>query len=139
MTTTETEFSDETSLVAWGEEWGRQLTPDDLVFLHGPLGAGKTTLVRAVASGYGLDPSEVASPTYALHHHMTTPEGRAIHHLDGYRIEDPAEYEQIGLDFLPRGLTLVEWPDRFQWRLPTWTITLEIVASGGRRLILHRA
>lgn len=105
-------FTSEEELAIWGEEFGKILSDKAVIFLKGPMGAGKTTLVRAISKGYGVDEGEVSSPTFAIHNHMLTPDGRSIHHIDGYRIENPLEYEQIGLDMLPTGPVFIEWPEK---------------------------
>ena len=87
------------------------LQPGDVVTLTGPLGAGKTTLVRGVLAALGHE-GEVPSPTFAI----VQPYDAArvpIAHADLYRLEDPSELEELGLeDQLLDGALLVEWPER---------------------------
>ena len=114
------------ALEAWGEGFGRALRAPHLVTLAGDLGAGKTTLVRAICRGYGVtDP--VTSPTFALVH--TYGGGRTpVHHADLYRLRHPAELLQLGWDELlsADAILLVEWPERAAGALP----------PGGTRLTL---
>jgi tRNA threonylcarbamoyladenosine biosynthesis protein TsaE len=126
------EFETEEEMLIWGRERGKSLGENDLVFLYGVLGAGKTSLVRALAGGYGVDENEVRSPTYNLHHQMQTREGKTVHHIDGYRLGDSFEYEQLGLDFLPSGLTFVEWPELFP---KTPTLILKIAIKVDKRSV----
>jgi tRNA threonylcarbamoyladenosine biosynthesis protein TsaE len=82
------------------------------VLLSGDLGAGKTAFVRGLASGLGIDPAEVSSPTFTLVQEYRG--GRLLlHHVDLYRL-GPVEADDLGLDELAvsGGVTAVEWPDR---------------------------
>ena len=87
------------------------LQPGDVVTLTGPLGAGKTTLVRGVLAALGHE-GDVPSPTFAIvqpYDSTRVPIG----HADLYRLEDPSELEELGLeDQLLDGALLVEWPER---------------------------
>src|SRR6185312_5115844 len=119
------------------------LLDDGLVFyLHGPLGAGKTSFARALLTALGVG-ERVKSPTYSLMEGYTARE-RPAWHLDLYRIADPGELEWLGLDALadPGALVLVEWPERGTGALPAADITLHLAyADGGRqaRLQAHTA
>ena len=108
----------EPELVAWGERFGRVARAPLVVTLAGDLGAGKTTLVRAICQGYGVQ-EDVTSPTFALiHEYHGGP--TAVYHLDLYRLRDESELVQLGWDELvnERALILVEWPERAGARLP---------------------
>lgn len=121
----------EPELVRWGTEFARGLGLPACVAFHGDLGAGKTTLVRAMARAMGfLEP--VTSPTYALVHEYHSPRG-PVHHVDLYRLEGEHQLPQLGWDELvrSRGLVLVEWAERAGLAMPPGTIhlTLEHVPS----------
>ncbi len=123
---------------ALGETVGAHLKPGDLVFLHGELGAGKTTFVSGVARGMGIE-SEIVSPTFVLivehmnHQHANRERANCEHanlsgapllHLDAYRLEDLDEHalHDAGIfDFLERddAVKIVEWPSRIREFLPT--------------------
>ena len=82
-------------------------------YLEGDLGAGKTVFAKGLAGHYGVDPNQVTSPTFAL----VTRHGegaRAVYHLDLYRIEQPAELEELGIEEMEEegAVVIVEWPDR---------------------------
>lgn len=116
---------------------GRLRGQTGLVFLHGDLGAGKTTLVRGLLRGLGHQ-GAVRSPTYTLIEPYETGE-QHIYHLDLYRLGDPEELEYLGLrDLLDgEGLLLVEWPERGAGVLPEPELIIEIEhAPPGRRLRL---
>ena len=88
-----------------------------VVALEGDLGAGKTTLAKAICRGFGVT-EDVTSPTFALVHRYET--GRApVHHIDLYRLRGPDELTNLGWDDIMTepGLVLVEWPDRAGDRL----------------------
>lgn len=108
----------EPELVEWGERFGRALRPPLVVALAGDLGAGKTTLVRAICRGAGVR-GDVTSPTFAL---VNRYEGASfpVYHLDLYRLASPDELTNLGWDDIvaDHALVLVEWPERAGVRLP---------------------
>ncbi len=134
---------DRAGLERWGEALGKEAVEHGvLVALTGPLGAGKTTLVRAASLGAGA--LEAArSPTYTLHHPHRLAAGDTLHHLDLYRIESPAELDRLGWDeiLMSGQATFVEWADRAAGRLPVdrWEIDLAPVEGGRRRRVRARA
>jgi tRNA threonylcarbamoyladenosine biosynthesis protein TsaE len=85
-----------------------------IVLLSGPLGAGKTRFVKGVASGFGIDPSRVQSPTFVLAQELPLRDNRVLVHVDCYRVASEAELESAGLlDWLaPGALVVAEWPER---------------------------
>jgi tRNA threonylcarbamoyladenosine biosynthesis protein TsaE len=112
------------------------LRPDDVIALFGPLGAGKTTLARGLLRGLGHD-GDVASPTFPIVQAYAPPDTRIpLWHVDLYRIEDPAELEEIGLDEA-RGeaAMVIEWPERLPRLWPeALRLTLAVAPDGGRAL-----
>jgi tRNA threonylcarbamoyladenosine biosynthesis protein TsaE len=124
-------------LEAWGERIGREAEVPVVIALHGELGAGKSTLARAVARGAGVEGS-VPSPTFNLLFVYDTPRAR-VHHLDLYRLERPDEVWELGWEELGRGahLVLIEWAERAADLLPEprWDVVLEEAGDPERRLI----
>lgn len=129
----------EPELVEWGERFGRAANAPLVVGLTGDLGAGKTTLVRAICRGYGVE-ADVTSPTYALVHEYEAPRS-PVYHLDLYRLERESELANIGWDDVlsSGGLVLVEWPERAGSLMPPETVPIELEHLAGdpeRRLLL---
>lgn len=123
----------------WGEEFGRAARPPLCVAIRGDLGAGKTTLVRAICRGYGVT-GDVTSPTFALVHEYAAARSR-VFHLDLYRLERQSDLTNIGwFDILAAGaLVLVEWPERAGTLLPTDCVPIDLEHLDGdpdRRLLL---
>ena len=107
--------STEAETAAAGREIARMLPRDATVHLVGDLGAGKTFLVRAIATELGADPREVASPSFAIVHEYPIANGAPIIHIDGYRLSGSRrEWLEIGIPDLLAGpgVKLIEWPKR---------------------------
>ena len=129
------------STLAFGALLGRNLRSGDRLFLHGPLGAGKTTLVRGLMHGLEHpDSREVASPTFAIHHRYDG--GRlSVDHLDLYRLTAPVDLAAEGLDTViddPSSVVVIEWPERLQIGSlsPTISIHLTLLGEGSRGMRL---
>lgn len=116
-----------------GRRLGRTLEAPCVVLLIGPLGSGKTTLTRGLATGLGIgDPTKVHSPSFTL---VNIYQGRTpIYHVDLYRVEQERDFRSIGLeDFLGRdGVSILEWGDRLAGGFPR-AIEIEIRDLGGDR------
>ena len=128
-------LTSETETEAFGRSLAALLRAGDVVTLSGPLGVGKTALARAVLQAAGHQ-GEVPSPTFAIvqpYDELPLP----IWHCDLYRLEDPSELEELGLDSaLDDGALLIEWPDRAG---PTaWPqalrLSLDFAGTGARAL-----
>jgi tRNA threonylcarbamoyladenosine biosynthesis protein TsaE len=117
---------DELALVAEGERIGRALAPRSVVHLEGDLGAGKTTLVRAIARGLGVT-EPVSSPTYALVHRYAGTRG-PVFHLDCYRLARPEESADVDWQGLAAegDALLIEWPERARGWAPAATLRLTL-------------
>jgi tRNA threonylcarbamoyladenosine biosynthesis protein TsaE len=112
------------------------LEEGDTVALTGDLGAGKTCLVRGLARGLGVDPSQpITSPTFTLVHVYS---GEVeVYHFDLYRLSDMDELEAMGFrDFVGRvGVAVLEWADRVPEAVAPPAIRVELAGSGERRTL----
>ena len=108
-----------------GAAIGRIIRPGDVIALFGELGMGKTTLARGILHALGLE-GDVASPTFPIVQTYEVPDVRIpLWHVDLYRIEDPDEIEELGLDEARADAALViEWPERLGGAL--WVDALRI-------------
>jgi len=121
----------ESELEDWGERFGRAIVPPLVVTLAGDLGAGKTTLAKAICRGAGVE-DQVLSPTYALvHEHQGA--RFPIYHLDLYRLVAPADVINIGwYDILAtESLVIVEWPERAADAIPAGAFRIELEHIAG--------
>ncbi len=123
---------DEDATAALGAALARCLPPRAVVHLHGDLGAGKSTLARAMLRALGVT-GTIRSPTYTLVEQYPLATGGMALHLDLYRIGDPGELEFLGLDTDEARLWLVEWPERGQGGLPPVDLAIELSVSGTGR------
>jgi len=126
---------DEAATLRFGRRLAGRLPPGALVFLHGDLGAGKTTLVRGILRGLGHSGS-VKSPTYTLLEPYDLARS-VVYHFDFYRIADSVELDFIGIDELVESgaMKLVEWPERVADKLPPPDVEVRMQIEGeGRRV-----
>ena len=116
-----------------GRALAEAMPPHAVVHLRGDLGAGKSTLARALLRALGVQ-GAIRSPTYTLVERYPLASGGEAWHLDLYRIADASELEFLGLDSSEAVLWLVEWPERGRGGLPSedLLITLEVEGSGRR-------
>jgi len=126
--------------IAFGRKLATDLYPPLIVLLRGDLGAGKTTLVKGIAEGFGAARADdVTSPTFTLVHEYRGPDV-ILYHVDLYRIDTQRELETLGLDDLlaPKCILLIEWGEKFPrlQREQNLEIALERVAETERRIVL---
>jgi tRNA threonylcarbamoyladenosine biosynthesis protein TsaE len=103
-------LEDEAATVGIGAALAKVVRPGDVITLSGPLGVGKTALARGLIEALGHD-GEVPSPSFAIvqpYEELDSP----IFHVDLYRIEDPSEIEELGLDSAADAVLMIEWPER---------------------------
>ena len=121
----------------FGARIAARLQIGDVVALEGGLGAGKTTLCRAILAAMGHR-GEVPSPTFTIVETYDGLEPRMVH-ADFYRLDSPAEAEEIGLDDYREGAALLaEWPHKaggFAHELACLSITLEMDGNGRRAIV----
>ncbi len=122
-------MQDQAATAALGARIAGGLAAGDLVTLEGDLGAGKTTLARAILRGLGVV-EDVPSPTFTLVQQYETPR-LVVRHVDLYRVEDAREIDELGLDeALDEGAVLVEWPEHGRGRLPDAALHVRLDADG---------
>jgi tRNA threonylcarbamoyladenosine biosynthesis protein TsaE len=125
-------------LLDYAAKLAKAIPAGAVIFLNGPLGAGKTTFTRGFLRGLGYS-GKVKSPTYTLVEPYELND-RPIFHFDLYRIEKADELEHIGLQeyFMPTAICLIEWPEKGFPLLPTPDLVLDIAFAGeGRELRLE--
>lgn len=127
------------AMTAFGARIAARLQPGDVVALSGGLGTGKTTLARAVITALGYD-GEVPSPTFTIVETYSPPAVRLpLVHADFYRLDRPAEADELGLDDYREGAALIaEWPERvggFATEPGCVAIALETAGSGRRAIV----
>jgi tRNA threonylcarbamoyladenosine biosynthesis protein TsaE len=120
-----------------GHKLSNILRPGDVIALSGSLGAGKTSLARAILSGLGLD-GEAPSPTFALVIPYDPPDVRlAVLHVDLYRLDTAEQTMELGLDEARADYALlIEWPERMGDLLwpDALQLSLDVMKDGARRL-----
>ncbi len=126
-------LKDEAATARLGAALARDLRAGEAVCLSGPLGAGKSTLVRALIRALTTPAEDVPSPTFTLVQFYEGP-GLKIAHFDLYRLTSSGEAYEIGLDeALDDGAAVIEWPERLQGRLPADRLDIEIALDGAGR------
>lgn len=127
-------LADDADTARLGEAVAGALRTGEAVCLTGPLGAGKSTLARALVRALTTPDEDVPSPTFTL---VQFYEGAAfpLAHFDLYRLTSPDEAWEIGLDeALDQGAVIIEWPQRLEGALPPHRLDIEIAFDGeGRR------
>jgi tRNA threonylcarbamoyladenosine biosynthesis protein TsaE len=134
-------LSDEAATARLGAAIAQVLRPGEAVCLSGPLGAGKSTLARALVRTLTTPEEEVPSPTFTLvqfYDGASGGHGLKVAHFDLYRLSSPDEAYEIGLDeALDDGAAVIEWPERLEGRLPPDRLDVEIaLEDDGRRVRL---
>jgi tRNA threonylcarbamoyladenosine biosynthesis protein TsaE len=128
-------LADEAATQELGRALARSLQPGDALCLTGPLGAGKSTLARALIRALTTPDEEVPSPTFTLVQVYETSDF-PLAHFDLYRLTDPDEAYEIGLDeALDGGVALIEWPQRLEGRLPLNRLDIDIALDGDARRV----
>jgi tRNA threonylcarbamoyladenosine biosynthesis protein TsaE len=121
--------------IAFGRSLAEFLSPPKLVLLRGDLGAGKTTLVKGIAAGFGAaKEDDVTSPTFTLIHEYRGPRAN-LFHIDLYRIETQRELETLGLDDLraENSILLIEWGEKFPRFVRERDVEIALEHRGGER------
>jgi tRNA threonylcarbamoyladenosine biosynthesis protein TsaE len=125
--------------MALGRRIGRGLQGGEVFAICGPLGSGKTHLIKGIAAGAGAEDREnVTSPTFVI---VNEYHGRLdLYHIDAYRIESPAEFEMLGFDDFcyPQSVVLIEWADKVEPVLRGIDcIRIDLAHAGERTRTIH--
>jgi tRNA threonylcarbamoyladenosine biosynthesis protein TsaE len=134
-------LADEQATAQLGAAVAQRLRPGEAVCLYGPLGAGKSTLARALIRALTSLDEDVPSPTFTLVQTYPAP-AFEIAHFDLYRLTSAGEADELGLDeALETGVALIEWPQRLEGRLPADRLDIHLAllddAGDGRRARLE--
>ncbi len=122
-----------------GRRIGAQLRGGEVFAICGPLGSGKTHLIKGIAAGAGAeDQTSVTSPTFVLVNQYA---GRFdLYHLDAYRLDSVADFERLGFDDFcyPESVVLIEWADKIEPALQGMdVIRVDLAHAGARKRIIR--
>ena len=122
-----------------GRNLGSQLKGGEVVAVCGPLGSGKTHLIKGIAAGAGaIDHKHINSPTFVI---VNEYKGRLdIYHIDAYRLDSVSEFEMLGFDDFcyPESVVLIEWADKVKSALRTLDyILIELEHTGETKRAIH--
>lgn len=118
-------------------KWAKSFRGDEVVFLIGELGAGKTVFAKGVAAGLGLkDIGQVCSPTFTL---MNVYQARVpIYHLDLYRLGTTPEIRDLGFeDYVGEGVILVEWAEKIDFPMPAILVSIRVEPDETRMIRIN--
>jgi len=134
------DLPDEAATIDFGAALAKAIVPGLAIYLHGDLGAGKTTLVRGLLHGLGYV-GKVKSPTYTLVEPYEMLDSHAaqlnLYHFDLYRFNDEEEWEAAGFrdHFNPGSVCLIEWPEKAAQLLPEPDIEISFNIKGAGRSV----
>ena len=128
-------LADEAATVNMGKQLATLMEQGAVIYLHGDLGAGKTTLTRGIVQGFGHQ-GKVKSPTYTLVEPYQLAKAD-VYHFDLYRLGDPEELEYMGIRdyFAPSSICVIEWPEKGQGFIPTPDLNITMQYLGEQRQI----
>lgn len=115
-----------------GKRLSRHLKAGDIVCLFGELGSGKTVLAKGIASGLGIAPQEVVSPTFVLIREYAKAR-IPLYHFDLYRLKRPADIMGLGYEeyLYGNGITVIEWAERLAHLIPREYLKVKLSVTGG--------
>ena len=128
----------EPELVSWGERVGSTVEPPLWIALHGPLGAGKSVLARAICRGAGIT-GHIPSPSFTLVQGYSSPRSFDVFHVDLFRLQPGDSFEPLGWEELlsASGLVLLEWAARAGDRQPAdrWVVDIDYGSAPEQRVV----
>lgn len=122
----------------FGVKLGKQLHPNSILALYGDLAAGKTTLIKGIASALGhISADDVSSPTFT-YLNIYQGEKQALYHFDLYRLKQPQQFMQMGFDeyLTAGGICCIEWAERIRSYLPKERIDILMEHQNESRSII---
>jgi tRNA threonylcarbamoyladenosine biosynthesis protein TsaE len=137
----EVNASDQTQHIA--SQFAKDLHQGDTVAFYGELGSGKTYMIKTICKALGVR-QEATSPSFTIINEYHSRKGVFVYHFDFYRLENPAELQNLGLDELFYGdfICLVEWADKIEPFLPSkrWEVYLEFIKNhpNSRRVSIYK-
>lgn len=133
------ELPDESATIKLAGMIAQHVKPGQVIALCGDLGTGKTTFTRGLAVRLGVAEELVNSPTYLLQQNYVTPSGMILHHFDVYRLDDPEQFEMLGVGetFDSDGVSIVEWADQAPDSMPpdAWWFYFSHKTQGNGRML----
>ena len=132
-------LADEAATVKMGNVIAESVALGSTIFMHGDLGAGKTTMSRGIIQGLGHE-GRVKSPTYTLVEPYEMPHA-SVYHFDLYRLADPEELEYMGFRdyFNDKAVCIIEWPEKGEYFLQKADIELYLTYADEQREISFKA
>ena len=124
-----------------GEKLSKQLNPQSIVLLQGPIGAGKTSFVKGIAKGLSIS-EDITSPTFALSHHYRSGKIPLIH-LDLYRLENSSSAKEVFLSeeeeaLESKAILVIEWPELIEPLIEDfWKIEISYAKTYGRNYLIR--
>tara|TARA_B100000925_G_C21568727_1_gene286825 strand:+ start:56 stop:490 length:435 start_codon:yes stop_codon:yes gene_type:complete len=127
--------------ISFGKDFVKNLKPQSIVILKGPIGAGKTSFVQGIGQGLCIKES-ITSPTFALSHHYESGSMHLIH-MDLYRVESSLSAKELFIEEeeeleANNGLLVIEWPELIEPILEIyWKIEIDYAFEGGRNFNIY--